>query len=264
MYFQDFFILGCILIIGMVLQLNNNFSILQKEFNKIKNIGWIKSYRKGYTGIGYTFEKLLGKKEDALCLPDYNGIEIKTHRSKSNSYVTLFNYNPIGESSYELKRLFNKYSYVHTKNMQIRSLNADIFCDYVKNVGINYKFSLKVDEIEEKIYLLVFDRMGMLVEKKSYWTFQTLKEKLYNKLQYLAFIEADSKFINGIEYFHYNDITFYSLRDFDSFINSVKHAKIKVSFLISGIVGDDENINSHGASFSIKSDNLNLLFEQIE
>ena len=241
-----------------------NFNVLRQKFEKIKKMGWIQSCRKGHTGIGYTFEKLLGKDEDALCIPDYNGIEIKTYRKNSKSYMTLFNYNPVGESSYELKRLFYKYSHVHSKNRTIRSLNADVYCGYIKDVGINYKFCLKVDEIEQRVYLLVFDRLGLFIEKKSYWTFQTLKEKLYNKLQYLAYVEAESKYINGIEYFKYDNISFYALRDFDSFIELIKCAKIKVSFLISGILGDDDSINSHGTSFSIKKENIDLLFKPVE
>ena len=241
----------------------NNFNILKQKFEEIKEMGWIKSFRKGNTGIGYTFEKLLGKEEDALCIPDYKGIEVKTHRSSSKSYITLFNYNPIGDSSYELKRLFNKYSYVHSKNKNIRALNADIFCDYIKDVGVNYKFSLKVDDRDQRVYLLVFDRLGIFVEKKSYWTFDTLKDKLFSKLRYLAYVEAESKYINGIEYFKYNKIIFYILKDFDVFINLIKIGKIKVSFLVSGLVGDDD-INSHGTSFSIKKENLNLLFDSVE
>lgn len=243
--------------------MNDNFNTLQQNFEKIKKMGWIKSCRKGHTGVGYTFEKLLGKEEDALCNPDYYGIEIKTHRKGSKSYITLFNYNPIGESSYELKRLFKKYSYIHTKNKNIRSLNSDIYCNYIKDVGINYKFSLMVDDNEERIYLLVFDRLGYLVEKKAYWTFETLKEKLFNKLKYLAYIEADVKYINRIEHFKYNKIQFYTLKDFDTFIQLINTAKIKVSFLISGAIYDDENINSHGTSFSIKPENLSLLFNPI-
>lgn len=243
--------------------MTDNFNILRQKFEEIKRMGWIKSCRKGYTGIGYTFERLLGKDEDAFCLPDYNGIEIKTHRKNSMSYITLFNYNPIGESSYELKRLFYKYSYVHSKNKGARSLNADVYCNYIKDVGINYKFCLKVDENEQRVYLLVFDRLGIFIEKKSYWTFQTLKEKLYSKLQFLAYVEAEAKYINGIEYFKYNKISFYTLRDFDSFIELIKSAKIKVSFLISGILGDDDSINSHGTSFSIKKENINLLFKPV-
>lgn len=241
----------------------DNFNILRQKFEQIKKKGWIKSCRRGYTGIGYTFEKLIGKKEDALCSPDYNGIEIKTHRKNSNSYVTLFNYNPVGDCSYELRRLFNNYSYVHTKNKNIRALNAEIYCNYIKDVGINYKFSLEVADGEQKIYLLVFDRLGFLVEKKAYWTFETLKEKLYKKMKYLAYIEADSKYINGFEYFKYNNINFYVLKDFDTFIDLIKNAKIKVSFLVSGLLGNDETINSHGTSFSIKKENLHLLFNPI-
>ena len=244
--------------------MDDNIQILKDKFYAISKKGWIKSCRRGYTGIGYTFEKLLGKDEDSLCVPDFNGIEIKTHRVNSKSYVTLFNYNPIGESSYELKRLFKEYSYVHTKNRKIRSLNACIYSNYIIDVGINYKFSLKVDERKQKIYLLVFDRLGIFVEKKSYWTFDTLKEKLYKKLRYLAYIEAESKYVNGIEYFKYTNIYFYVLKKFETFIELIKTSKIRVSFLISGVLGDDDNLNSHGTSFSIKKDNLNLLFNLVE
>ena len=247
-----------------VIFLINNFNILQKRFLKIKRMGWVMSYRKGNTGIGYTFEKLLGKKEDALCYPDFCGIEIKTHRSRSNSYITLFNYNPIGESSYELKRIFNKYSYLHTKNRKIRSLNANIYSNYINDVGINYKFSLKVDEDSQRIYLVVFDRLGNFIEKESYWSFDTIKQKLYTKLKYLAFIEAESKFINGYEYFKYNKINFYALKDFETFIHLIKISKIRISFLVSGSLEENESINSHGTSFSIKKENLNLLFNPVE
>lgn len=242
----------------------NNYISLQKKFDEIRRMGWIKSCRKGPTGIGYTFEKLLGKNEDALCYPDYNGIEIKTHRKNSKSYVTLFNYNPIGESSYELRRLFTLYSYISPKNKNIRTLNTDIFCNYINDVGINYKFSLRVDKGEERVYLLVFNRLGNFVEKNSYWCFHSLREKLYNKLQYLAYVEADVKYVNGIEYFKYTNINFYILKDFDTFIELIRCGKIKVSFLISGLLEDNMYVNSHGTSFSIKKENLNLLFKTIE
>ena len=78
---------------------------LEKEFKRIKNMGYVKSTRNGPTGIGKTFEDLLGKKEDALGLPDYKGIEIKTKRSYSNSYTTLFNATLHGQNNYETKRL---------------------------------------------------------------------------------------------------------------------------------------------------------------
>ncbi len=46
--------------------------LLKQEFERIKNLGYVQSSRKGYSGIGKTFEDLIGKKEDTLETPDYN------------------------------------------------------------------------------------------------------------------------------------------------------------------------------------------------
>ena len=70
--------------------LTENLEQLKQEFIRIKKLGYVKSTRNGPTGIGKTFEDLLGKKEDALGLPDYKGIEIKTKRSYSNSLYNTF------------------------------------------------------------------------------------------------------------------------------------------------------------------------------
>lgn len=47
----------------------NNYIELYNSFCKINSIGWIKSKRGGITGSGYTFETLIGKKEDSFFLP---------------------------------------------------------------------------------------------------------------------------------------------------------------------------------------------------
>ena len=49
--------------------MNNQLKI---RFFEIKRTGWIKSMRNGPAGIGFTFEKLLGKEEDHFFLPDFN------------------------------------------------------------------------------------------------------------------------------------------------------------------------------------------------
>jgi len=240
-----------------------SFLELYNIFLGIKKMGWIKSRRKGTTGIGYTFESLLGKEEDSLSSPDFKGIEIKTHRVNSNSYITLFNYNPIGDSSYELLRLFNNYSYFHPTNKNIKTLCANVYCNYIKDININYKFSLEVDEKDNRVNLLVYDKNGKFIEKKSHWSYDTLKEKLYAKMRFLAYIEAESKLVNGHEYFKYKSISFYSLKDFNSFIELVKISKIRVSFLVSGAVCGSNCINTHGTSFGIKAENLDLLFNSV-
>ncbi len=238
---------------------------LDDIFSNISKMGWIKSLRNGSTGIGYTFETLIGKKEDFATAPDYNGIEIKTHRTNSRSYISLFNYNPVGETSYELRRIFDEYSFISPANKQFKIINASLYCNYISKIGLNYNFSLSIDFIEKKMFLVVFDRFGQFIEKKSYWTFDVLKEKLYKKLKYLAYIEADSKFLYGHEYFRYRSISFYKLKDFNTFIKLLHKGKIKVSFLLSNHVGlPSSSMNSHGVSFCIKKENLHLLYDPIK
>lgn len=70
-----------------------NLEEFKQEFQKLRNKGFVPSLRQGSTGIGYTFEKLLGLRENNLALPDIENIEIKAHRDNSNSLITLFTFN---------------------------------------------------------------------------------------------------------------------------------------------------------------------------
>ena len=74
--------------------MENIIKELIQKFDEIKKGGLYKSQRCGSTGIGYTFEKLLGKEEDYSYAPDYKGIEIKTKLGYSKCPVTLFSLVP--------------------------------------------------------------------------------------------------------------------------------------------------------------------------
>jgi len=71
---------------------------LPGELAKLKDKGWIRSIRKGDTGIGKTVEELLGIEENNQGRPDctYQGkeVEIKCHRMNSNAMITLFTLEP--------------------------------------------------------------------------------------------------------------------------------------------------------------------------
>ena len=54
--------------------MKEDFISLKKEFRRIKNMGLIETMRKGGSGIGYTLETLLNKKEDQECKPDFKSI----------------------------------------------------------------------------------------------------------------------------------------------------------------------------------------------
>jgi len=218
--------------------------------------------RSGSTGVGYTFERLLGISENTIPLADFYNIEIKTHRKSSNSNICLFNYDPIGSYSYEIKHLYDLYGYKRDKQKSQNVLNVSVYSHIKKLLPCNYKFMLHVDYLNGKVILLIYDLQDNLVDSDAYWTFETLKKKVYEKIQYLAYVTAESKFINGVEYFHYNSIYFYKLKSFDTFIKLIDNCKICVSFKIGGKINIDYpwQIDNHGTSFSIKSQNLSLLY----
>jgi len=67
----------------------------KKDFSAIKERGFVKSHRKHHTGIGKTFEDLMGIVENNNLLVDYmDKIELKSSRDLSNSMITLFTKSP--------------------------------------------------------------------------------------------------------------------------------------------------------------------------
>lgn len=176
--------------------MKDEFIEVKQKFLEIKNMGWIKSIRKGSTGIGMTFEAFLGENENNLEIPDYKGIEIKTKRFWSKSYTTLFNCSPEGPGYHETERLKEKYGYPDNILKNCKIINQSILANEKTKIGSNYYFWLKIDRNSKKVYLNVIDIYGHLIENDVYWSFETLEEKLYRKLKNLAFIDATRKIIN--------------------------------------------------------------------
>lgn len=243
--------------------IEENITKLKKEFIEIKNKGYIKSIRKGPTGVGATFEKLLNKSEESFEIPDYHGIEIKTKRAYSKSYITLFNAVPTGSGYYEVKRLRDKYGYPDPLDKKLKQINNEAFADKLTKVGLWYYFILKVDRDNEKLVLQIYNWNQVLIDSSTYWDFDILKEKLMRKLQVLALVKAWSNKINGEEYFKYFKMNFYIVKGFGEFINLIEEGKIKVLLKI-GNYHDKQRygqVNAHGVSFCIKEENLIELFD---
>ena len=243
--------------------MNNNINLLQRKFLEIKKMGYIKSIRRGYTGIGATFESLLGKNEENFEIPDYYEIEIKTKRSYSKSDITLFSAVPTGSSFYEVKRLRDTYGYPSKEDKNLKKINAIVnACEQIK-VGLWYYFSLKVDRDNKKLLLYIFNQRGELIDDSTYWDFDILKEKLERKLQVLALVKAWPNKINGYEYFKYYKMNIYILRDFNCFVEALENGKMKLCLTIDSY--NDEKrygmVRSHGIAFRISEDDLLSVFE---
>lgn len=239
----------------------NDFYELYKNFMKIKKMGWVKTMRKGSTGVGYTFESLLNKEEDSFNIPDFGNVEIKTKRYFTKGFIELFNAVPDGDYLFPIKNLINKYGYSTRKNPNSRAIVGDVYADKDNMIGLYYIYRLKVDRKKREIRLIVSNYDRNVIDTSISWSFDYLQDKLYRKLKYLALVYAKNKFIDGTEFFLYNRLTLYRLRGFDSFINLIETGKIHIQFNARCIDnGTTKKIQDHGTAFKINEKDIQLLF----
>ena len=241
---------------------------LKDAFKRIKENGWVKSLYKGNNGVGLTFESLLGIDRNELEIPDYNGIELKTKRYSSKSYIILFSSKPEGRFYHEAQRIKDTYGYPHKIYKECKVLNNSVYCNKKSKIGMNYYFKLDIDREDQRIYLVIFDTKNNQLERSVYWDFEVLREKLYRKLKYVALIKAYSKIDedSNFEFFKYNSLKIYKLINFEKFLEALEKGKIRLNFKLN-IKTKGENlgkIHDHGTSFDILEENFEFLFERIE
>ena len=235
---------------------------LKCEFDVIKEKGYVRGIYNSSSAIGRTFEKELGLLMNKNSIPDYNGVEIKTRRTYSKSMITLFSAVSNGEEHLEIKRLKDTYGYPYYRDRKYKCLYVEIYANKLTFGGRYYQYKLDVDKVNKRLYLCVYNVYGDLIERKVYWSFDYLRQKLEAKLNYLALVHAWPKSIDNWNYFKYYKIDFYKLKDFNCFLFLLENDKIKLSLKID-IYLDSANYGKmydHGCSFSISEDDLNKLF----
>lgn len=237
---------------------------LNDEFLTIKKKGWIKSMRRGPTGIGYTFEYLLNKNENSFSIPDFEGIEIKTMRYFSRKKIHLFNATPDGDILFPIKRIIDLIGYPDKDYPKYKIFNASVNGNKFTKIGYK-KLKIYVNWKEEKLDLIAYTIFGKKISLQTSWSFDMLEKILNRKLHTLAIVKAYNKSINNDEYFLYHNISFYILKDFTTFIKLIETGIISITFKI-GIHKNVEKLGQiydHGTDFSIDENDISLLFDKI-
>ena len=238
---------------------------LKQKFERIKDRGWIQSLRRGTTGIGYTFEALIGKEEESFPIPDYGTIEIKTRHRNAKFPIGLLNATPDGDYLFPMKRLYDKFSFPQRGNLKYKVFYASMVATRYTYAGKNYQFKLVVDRENKVIKVLAYSKSTGIIDPNISWSFDFLKEKVDRKLKYLALIKADTYHSFDLQYFKYYDIKFYMFRGFNTFLSLIENGTINVTFSIgcykTGIKSG--KMNNHGSSFDISEDDLEKLFIKV-
>ena len=243
--------------------MNSDILALKEKLDKIKNLGWIECKNKNKSVTGKTLENLLEINPDNFEIPDYNTIEIKSKVSKRENYIDLFCATP---DSYvlETKRLYDKYGYLDSNNYKI--LNFVLYGEFLKSINNEYSAKLRIDYKNKKVIMEVYNKDNELIDNLSSWSFELLEEKLCRKLNCVCLVEGDKKFSHNVLYVRYDKYKFYKLKKFSNFIRLLKRGQIRISFTLGVYKSGSKSgkMHDHGTQFSIRKENIKLLFDEIE
>lgn len=235
------------------------------QFQKIKAMGYVKSHRSNNTGIGKTFEDLIGVEENNVADVDYMGfIEIKSKREESQSMLTLFtkspNY-PKGSNTY----LRDTYGMVD-ETTGLKRLHTTISGKEYNTFGGDIGFKLSINSDEEKIYISIKNlKTNEILEEKVYYTFETLQKIISKKCSNIAFVNADAKMVDGSEYFKFTDVQLLTGLTFTKFLNGITTGLILYDIRIGSYKSGKSRgkVHDHGSGFRIKKSDIDKFFRVI-
>ena len=252
-----------------------DLDLLRIKLEEIKKMGWIKNQRPGNVGgIGNTLEDLLDIAENNLQLPDFGDWELKSQRVATGSLLMLFHSEPKPRNARIVPQiLLPLYGWPHqeagirypaNERSFRQTINAMAYSDRGFTVNVDWKnqcifISFNYSMIDERhSHLRDFIKNGVGtgdICPNPYWTFVDVNKKLSTKLKNLIYVKAETKYVNGEEYFRYNEIEAYIDPTLDKFLELVEKGEIYVDF-------DARTGHNHGTKFRIRPIAKNALYQQ--
>lgn len=202
------------------------------KFDEVKELGWVDSLRTGDTGIGYTFETMIGVKENNSREADYQGIEIKCKQSKDGNSrggkINLFQQVPEWTrklSGMERLKLIGK-----------RESDGTYSChSQITALPNNLDLRLALKEIDQRIDLLKGS------EEIGYWLYNVLQKRLLEKHSRAVFIKANVRTSKDKIQFKYGELVYCERPSIERFIDLVKTRDIVFEFVMAERSGKARN-----------------------
>lgn len=240
-----------------------NLDLFIRDFNKVRDMGFTESRRSNSTGIGKTFEDLIGVAENNAKEPDLHGFEIKSQRNLSESYVTLFTKSPTMPKSANT-HLRMSYGSFDSEHPDVKVLHTSIFHGRYNTHTAGAKFSLRVNRQESKLYVLV-QRDDGTIDDSVYYSFDNIKNALA-KIENLAFVSADTRRnAEGKEEFNFTSaIIYYDFISFENFLDLVEEGVIMYDVRIGAykMGANRGKTHDHGSGFRIKKNDMQRLYRK--
>lgn len=222
--------------------------------------------------VGDTLESLLGIRTNNYNVADYKGlIEVKA-KGGNRTLDTLFTLRPRFEgtrvSRYEpidrfrvsaFARLYGYYSSTHPGCSSLYITIGSF--DAPQN---NQGFYLHVNDEDRCVNLIWMNPETGKKEIAAYWTFDELKTQLYLKHPATLWVKAESKEVDGMVQFKYNEIEFSRAPQFATFLSLIKSGMITYDWRGYTTLEGKYSGKNHGNAWRIKPNAKAELFGDIE
>ncbi len=220
---------------------------LRKKLEKLKDYGWIRSYRRGSTGIGHTMEGLLGFAENNLSIPDWGTVEIKSARRNSTSPISLLTKMPRIIEGLSRIDLVRKHGYWDTKQQRY-ALYTTLTATSVNSLG----WKLFVNHSTQRIE---FTHNNEIV---AFQDFVQLQKALQKKVTNLVLIIADSRKEGKFEYFNYNEAYILSDADIKNLLILIENGDISFDWRMH--LKTTGSVRDHGPAYRMQERKLINLY----
>ena len=242
---------------------------LEKEFNRIKAMDFVPNVKQDSNdgGAGNTFEKWLGVRENNLKEPDFEGFEVKTKKDylKSKSPISLFTLKPSSPSDGD-EYMRSHWGVPDSVYENVLCFRTSLYAHRWSVVYGKSKFKVDVDFKQEKIYLVKATLEEKIIDKTVYWTFADVHRGA-KKLENLFLVDAESKKIDGKDYFHFTGASVYLdyLGD-ENFINLLAQGVIRYDNRL-GVYGPSTDKagkpHNHGGGFRLDKKYVHKLYGKV-
>lgn len=228
-------------------------SELRERLAQLNADGFVPSERSGPTGIGHTLESQLGLSENNLPIPDIGGrVEVKATRSNTNNLITLFTFNR-AVWKFKNKELVETWGYFDEARDR-PALYTTVSAKESNALGLQ----LSVSGDANQLFMKHVPSDTLLAT----WDMYYIVGKFVTKFERMLFVHADSKRVDGKEYFHYNEAEILSepssLTFRDGFADGIVTIDIRMYLRPTG------SARNHGTGFRILEQNLPRLFGRVE
>lgn len=208
---------------------NQALEELVSMLKDINDRGYIQTMRDGDTGVGFTFESLIGIAANSDKTPDYKGIEVKSSRSTrpkdrrkvSTGKQTLFSLVPNWGIVGNRKGLIEQYGHEDVVRDRL-----GLYCT-IKVVPNSYGWHLEISEADKRVYVCNDGK------RVVYYEMEDLRSALESKHKESFFVTAHARNnLYGKEEFLYDSAIYCNRVSFEELLNLIKENVAGLDFAI--------------------------------